>query len=71
MTIKNSQIQTLRITEDVFLPDSELRALLKLGREDIILHVERKRATFYLKGHVRGQPMDLEGTIVTIYRGQT
>lgn len=63
-------IQTVRITEDVFLPDSELRALLKLEREDIILRVERKTGMFHLKGQARGQALDLSGTIVTIYRGE-
>ena len=63
-------IQTMRVTEDIFLPDSELRALLKLGPEDIILKVERNTRPFHLKGQVRGQALDLQGCIVTVYRGE-
>lgn len=63
-------IQTMRVTEDIFLPDAELRALLKLGPEDIILRVERKTGMFHLKGHVKDQGMDLHGTIITVYRGE-
>ena len=63
------QVQTVRVTEEVFLPDSELRTLLHLGPQDIILRVERQGGMFHLKGQARGQAMDLQGTLVTIYRG--
>lgn len=63
------QVQTVRVTEEVFLPDSELRTLLHLGPQDIILRVDRKSGMFHLKGQARGQAMDLQGTLVTIYRG--
>ena len=63
------QVQTVRVTEEVFLPDSELRTLLRLGPLDIILRVDRKSSMFHLKGQARGQAMDLQGTLVTIYRG--
>mgnify|MGYP001599709946 FL=1 len=63
------QVQTVRVTEEVFLPDSELRTLLHLGLQDIILRVDRSSSTFYLKGQARGQAMDLQGTLVMIYRG--
>ena len=63
------QVLTVRVTEEVFLPDSELRTLLKLGPQDIILRVARQVDMFHLKGQARGQAMDLQGTLVTIYRG--
>lgn len=63
------QVQTVRVTEEVFLPDSELRTLLRLGPSDIILRVDRKSGMFHLKGQARGQAIDLQGTIITIYRG--
>lgn len=59
--------QTIRITEDIFLPDSELRTLLKLGPRDIILRVERNTAMFHAKGGT-GQGLDLQGTVITVYR---
>ena len=65
-----AMIQTLRVMEQVFLPDSELRRLLNLGPTDIILRVERKQSRFHLKGQDRGQALDLEGCIVTVYRGE-
>ena len=53
-------IQTVRVTTELFLPDSELRALLKLEREDIIMAVRRAEAT-------RG--LDLGGFLVTVLKG--
>lgn len=63
-------VQVMRVTEDVFLPDSDLRTLLKLGPEDIILRVDRNTRPFHLKGQVKGQALDLQGCIVTVYRGE-
>ena len=63
-------IQTMRVTEDMFLPDSDLRVLLKLDPTDIILSVERHRQGFYLKGASKDQAIDLQGCVVTVYRGE-
>ena len=52
-------IQTVRVTTELFLPDSELRVLLKLEREDIIMSVRREIR--------RG--LDLGGFLVTVLKG--
>ena len=57
-------IQTLRVTTEQFLPDSEIRKLLGLELEDIILGV--KRCTV---NHQAGK-IDLQGFLVTVLRGQ-
>ena len=58
-------IQTLRVTTEHFLPDSEIRKLLGLQLEDIILGV--KRCTV---GHRAGN-IDLQGFLITVLKGDT
>jgi len=58
-------IQTIRTTEELFLPDDILRNVLGLKPGDIIVAVTRKTA-YYGKGK---QPLDLAGTLVTVVRG--
>ena len=44
--------------------------LIDVPPEDIILRVDRNTRPFHLKGQVKGQALDLQGCIVTVYRGE-
>lgn len=56
--------QPIRVTTEQFLPDAEIRKLLGLEREDIILEI--KRCTV---GHRAGN-IDLQGFLVTVLKGK-
>ncbi len=60
-----SRVQSIRTTEELFLPDDELRTILDLHDGDLILEIKRARG-----GYGEGQqPLNLFGSIVTVLRG--
>lgn len=59
-----SQVQSVRTTEELFLPDSQLREVLGLEPNDIILDIKRASA-----GYGKRQRLDLAGCLVTILKG--
>lgn len=58
-------IQSIRTTEELFLPDPQLRALLGLKSSDIILEVKRASA-----GYGKRQQLDLAGCLIVVLRGE-
>lgn len=60
-----SPIQSIRTTEEVFIPDAQLRELLHLHSKDIILDVRRASV-----GYGKRQQLDLAGLIITVLRGK-
>lgn len=61
-----SRVQTIRTTEELFLPDDELRNILGLQEGDLILEIKRARGGY---GAAQQQRLDLFGSIVTVLRG--
>ena len=57
-------IQSVRVTEELFLTDSVLRHVLGLKTGDIILEVKRASA-----GYGKRQQLDLAGTLILVLRG--
>ena len=57
-------IQSVRVTEELFLTDGILRNVLGLKPGDIILEVKRASA-----GYGKRQQLDLAGTLVLVLRG--
>ncbi len=60
-----SRVRTIRTTEELFLPDDELRQVLGLHDGDLILEIKRARGGY---GEAQ-QRLDLPGFIVTVLRG--
>ncbi len=53
--------QIVRVTKDFFLPDADLKRLLKLGPNHFIVEVKRSSGMTR-----RGQALNLHGCIVTV-----
>ena len=63
-------IQSIRTTEELFVPDHVFKDVLGLGPDDLVLNVERKTGVFRAKGTGEEQTIDLMGIIVTIHRAR-
>ena len=57
-------MKPIRVTREYFLPDQELKKLLGLGPDEVILEVKRSEGTFRGKSVGKDQSMDLFGCIV-------
>lgn len=56
------QVQTVRVTEELFVPDLEFKKFLGLKQDDIILTIVRK------VGFFKKAQLDLCGTLITVSR---
>ena len=59
-------MKPFRVTREYFLPDQELKKLLNLGQNEVILEVKRSEGTFRGKSVGKDQAMNLFGCIVVV-----